>query len=82
MSCALQSAVLGFGIFRVLERYGITSGLSVAENVILQTTSVATATMPLAAGKPFYFLLHVLHAAPVDSHVLTLPYVLCGWSHA
>ncbi len=47
----MQSAVLGFGIFRVLERYGITSGLSVAENVILQTTSVATATMPLAAGK-------------------------------
>ena len=47
----LQSAVLGFGIFRVLERYGITSGLSVAENVILQTTSVATATMPLAAGQ-------------------------------
>ncbi|BDA51281.1 Putative oligopeptide transporter YGL114W [Coccomyxa sp. Obi] len=47
---SLQSAVLGFGIFRVLERYGITSGLSVAENVILQTTSVATATMPLAAG--------------------------------
>ena len=47
---AAQSAVLGFGVFRVLERYGITSGLSVAENVILQTTSVATATMPLAAG--------------------------------
>ena len=49
--CAAQSAVLGFGVFRVLERYGITSGLSVAENVILQTTSVATATMPLAAGQ-------------------------------
>ncbi len=47
-----QSAVLGFGVFRVLQRYGITSGLSVAENVILQTTSVATATMPLAAGEP------------------------------
>ena len=51
MGCAAQSAVLGFGVFRVLERYGITSGLSVAENVILQTTSVATATMPLAAGQ-------------------------------
>ena len=47
----MQSAVLGFGVFRVLERYGVTSGLSVGENVILQTTSVATATMPLAAGK-------------------------------
>ena len=43
--------MLGFGVFRVLERWGITSGLSVAENVILQTTSVATATMPLAAGQ-------------------------------
>ena len=53
-----QSAVLGFGVFRVLERYGITSGLSVAENVILQTTSVATATMPLAAGD----------AAPPNTH--------------
>ena len=31
----LQSAVLGFGVFRVLERYGITSGLSIGENVIL-----------------------------------------------
>ncbi len=47
----MQSAVLGFGVFRVLERYGFTSGLSIGENVILQTTSVATATMPLAAGK-------------------------------
>ena len=47
----VQSAVLGFGVFRVLERYGVTSGLSIGENVILQTTSVATATMPLAAGK-------------------------------
>lgn len=47
-----QSAVLGFGVFRILEQYGITTGLSIGENVILQTTSVATATMPLAAGKP------------------------------
>ena len=50
----MQSAVLGFGVFRVLERYGVTSGLSIGENVILQTTSVATATMPLAAGKEAY----------------------------
>ena len=61
----LQSAVLGFGVFRVLERYGITSGLSVAENVILQTTSVATATMPLAAGQQ--------HIAPLQQ-LLTAHY--------
>ncbi|KAK9840796.1 hypothetical protein WJX81_005265 [Elliptochloris bilobata] len=46
---SLQSAILGFGAFQVLERYGFRK-LSVGENVILQTTSVATATMPLAAG--------------------------------
>ena len=48
----LQSAVLGLGVFRVLERCGWTSSLSIGENVILQTASVATATMLLAAGKP------------------------------
>ena len=48
--CALQSAILGFGAFRLLEKYGVGHGLSIAENVILQTTAVATAAMPLAAG--------------------------------
>lgn len=47
---SLQSAILGFGIFRILERHGLAAGLSIGENVIIQTTAVATATMPLAAG--------------------------------
>ncbi|KAK9823302.1 hypothetical protein WJX72_001775 [[Myrmecia] bisecta] len=47
---SLQSAILGFGAFRVLQKYHLASGFSVEENVIIQTTSVATATMPLAAG--------------------------------
>ena len=64
VSLCLQSAVLGFGIFRVLERYGWTSSLSIGENVILQTTSVATATMPLAASKPI--LAHLL--SPSHAH--------------
>lgn len=59
----MQSAVLGFGVFRVLERYGITSALSIGENVILQTTSVATATMPLAAGKPIHWHVSALSAS-------------------
>ena len=33
-----------------MERLGICSGFTIEENVIVQTTAVATATMPLAAG--------------------------------
>lgn len=45
---SLQSALLGFAIFRILPR---TAGpFTPQENVILQTTAVATGTMPLAAG--------------------------------
>lgn len=47
---SLQSAILGYGIFQVLKRQGWVSGFSVAENVIVQTCAVASATMPLAAG--------------------------------
>lgn len=34
----------------------LTQHLTVAENVIVQTTAVATATMPLAAGAPLLLL--------------------------
>lgn len=47
---SLQSAVLGFGLFKSLQRFGWGQDFTVAENVIVQTTAVATATMPLAAG--------------------------------
>jgi uncharacterized oligopeptide transporter (OPT) family protein len=47
---SLQSAVLGFGLFKTLQRFGWGRDFTVAENVIVQTTAVATATMPLAAG--------------------------------
>lgn len=50
----MQSAILGFGLFRLLERYETFQKLSMFENVIIQTTAVATATMPLAAGAPCY----------------------------
>lgn len=44
-------ASAGYGLFQGLGAAKlITHNLSVAENVIVQTTAVATATMPLAAG--------------------------------
>ena len=67
VSLHMQSAVLGFGVFRVLERCGITSALSIGENVILQTTSVATATMPLAAGKRIQLHVSALSALALMS---------------
>ena len=47
---SLQSAILGFGVFKVLQCFECMKGFTMEENVIVQTTSVATATMPLAAG--------------------------------
>ncbi|KAL7546375.1 hypothetical protein ACHAWF_009717 [Thalassiosira exigua] len=52
---SLQSALLGYGLFRVLERlplrfFSSSLPFSAKENVLLQTTAVAVATMPLAGG--------------------------------
>lgn len=47
-----QSAILGFGLFKMLDKHAAFQKLTVGENVIIQTTAVATATMPLAAGIP------------------------------
>lgn len=49
---SLQSAILGFGVFKMLQCFDCMKGFTMEENVIVQTTSVATATMPLAAGMP------------------------------
>lgn len=57
---SLQSAILGFGVFRVLHCFDCMKGFTVEENVIVQTTSVATATMPLAAGKHIHALVHYI----------------------
>ncbi|KAJ2166347.1 OPT super, partial [Coemansia sp. RSA 551] len=46
---SLQASLVGFAVFKALE--GVLSvPFGPAENVILQTTAVATATMPLAGG--------------------------------
>ncbi|KAK4684568.1 required for meiotic nuclear division protein 1, partial [Tremellales sp. Uapishka_1] len=51
---SLQSALLGFAIFKVFplipSMFPNSKPLTVQENVVLQTTAVATGTMPLAAG--------------------------------
>ena len=46
---SLQSALLGFAIFRALPGL-FPATFTPQENVILQTVAVATGTMPLAAG--------------------------------
>jgi OPT family oligopeptide transporter len=48
---SVQAAILGFLIFKGLHRFGwVAEPLSPYENVVLQTVSVASATMPLAGG--------------------------------
>ncbi|WWC73114.1 uncharacterized protein I206_107080 [Kwoniella pini CBS 10737] len=51
---SLQSALLGFAIFKLLPHlpslFPSSKPLTPQENVVLQTTAVATGTMPLAAG--------------------------------
>lgn len=50
---SLQSALLGFAIFKILPSLLpslFSRPFTPQENVILQTTAVATGTMPLAAG--------------------------------
>ncbi len=47
---SLQSSLLGFAIFKPFQPM-LKHKFGPIENVVLQTTAVATATMPLAAGK-------------------------------
>jgi len=46
---SLQSALLGFGMFKAMGPY-LTVPFSAKENMVLQTTAVAAATMPLCGG--------------------------------
>ncbi len=65
---SLQSAILGFGVFRVLHCFDCMKGFTVEENVIVQTTSVATATMPLAAGNIRITVDALVHNIEQHSH--------------
>ncbi|KAJ2724821.1 OPT super [Coemansia sp. Benny D115] len=46
---SLQSSLVGFAVFKALEQF-LNVPFGPAENVVLQSTAVATATMPLAGG--------------------------------
>ena len=46
---SLQSSLLGFAMFKPFQHM-LKHKFGPIENVVLQTTAVATATMPLAAG--------------------------------
>ncbi|KAJ2888600.1 OPT super, partial [Coemansia aciculifera] len=46
---SLQSSLVGFAVFKALEHV-LDIPFGPAENVVLQSTAVATATMPLAGG--------------------------------
>ncbi|PVU97288.1 hypothetical protein BB561_000617 [Smittium simulii] len=46
---SLQATLVGFAVFKTLEPI-LKTRFSVQENVLMQTTSVAAATMPLAGG--------------------------------
>jgi len=61
---SLQSALLGYGLFKLLTTWGWSSPLGTRELVLLQTTSVAAATMPLAAG--FVGILPAFAVLPSD----------------
>lgn len=58
---SLQSSLLGFAIFKPFQPM-LRYKFGPIENVVLQTTAVATATMPLAAGKivPIYTYTYIL----------------------
>eukprot|EP01119_Soliformovum_irregulare_P015796 TRINITY_DN4505_c0_g2_i1.p1 TRINITY_DN4505_c0_g2~~TRINITY_DN4505_c0_g2_i1.p1 ORF type:complete len:370 (-),score=83.97 TRINITY_DN4505_c0_g2_i1:989-2098(-) len=49
---SLQSSLLGFGVFKILAKgkWAVFQGFGPLENVVLQSTAVAAATMPLAGG--------------------------------
>ncbi|PVZ98287.1 hypothetical protein BB558_005715 [Smittium angustum] len=46
---SLQSSLVGFAVFKILQPY-LETKFSIYENVLVQTTAVAAATMPLAGG--------------------------------
>lgn len=46
---SLQASLLGYAVFKPFEK-SLRRPFGRVENVVLQTTAVATATMPLAAG--------------------------------
>lgn len=80
---SLQSSLVGFAVFKALEHV-LDIPFGPAENVVLQSTAVATATMPLAGG--FVGILPALGMLEDDESQgarTTLNYgQLCAWGLA
>lgn len=82
---ALQAAIVGFGVFKALQGFGYCRDFSLAENVIIQTVSGATATMPLGAGMvgvlPAFTLLTPEQNPPLGTLIFS-PGTLIVWTLA
>lgn len=72
---SLQASLLGYAVFKPF-RSKLARPFGPVENVVLQTTAVATATMPLAAG--FVGIIPALGLLTKDDHTEG-PIVLSGW---
>ncbi|KAI9257239.1 OPT oligopeptide transporter protein-domain-containing protein [Phascolomyces articulosus] len=72
---SLQASLLGYAIFKPF-RDKLRTPFGPVENVVLQTTAVATATMPLAAG--FVGIIPALGLLTTEDHP-DGPIVLSGW---
>ncbi|SCV70481.1 BQ2448_1875 [Microbotryum intermedium] len=83
---SLQASLLGFSVFKVLPQSSLFAKkpLSVHENIVLQTTAVATGTLPLAAGLVGVIPALAQLSPSIDgSPPLVLSFVaLCAWCFA
>ncbi|KAJ2801868.1 OPT super [Coemansia guatemalensis] len=80
---SLQASLVGFAVFKALERV-LDVQFGPAENVVLQSTAVATATMPLAGGFVGILpALKMLDADEANGARTVLRYgQLCAWGLA
>ncbi|KAJ2607448.1 OPT super [Coemansia sp. RSA 1365] len=80
---SLQASLVGFAVFKALERV-LDEQFGPAENVVLQSTAVATATMPLAGGFVGILpALKMLDADEANGARTVLGYgQLCAWGLA
>ncbi|KAJ2624413.1 OPT super [Coemansia sp. RSA 1358] len=80
---SLQSSLVGFAVFKAFERV-LDIPFGPAENVVLQSTAVATATMPLAGGFVGILpALKMLDAKEANGARTVLNYgQLCAWGLA
>ncbi|KAJ2005224.1 OPT super [Coemansia thaxteri] len=80
---SLQSSLVGFAVFKALEHL-LDIPFGPAENVVLQSTAVATATMPLAGGFVGILpALKLLEESESNGALTVLNYgQLCAWGLA